>query len=557
MELKQYILPLRKWWWLIFLATLVAGVSSYFVVSRQPPLYQARTTLIIGQAFNNPNPTGNEFYLGQQLVQTYTDVAKRDSVKQGAMEALGLTWLPEYSVGAVPNSQLLEIVVIDTNPARATAVAQELANQVILRSPTNSKQEDNERQIFIDEQLQDLEIQIRATKNEIEVKQAELATMFSARQIADTQTQIDALDAKLDTLQANYAALLSNTREGAINTLSIFEAATVPTEPVGPDVVVTVATAAATGFILAAAAAYLLEYLDNSLKTPEDIRRVLDLPVIGYIGNLASSEERGVVVADQPRSPVAESFRSLRTNLEFAEVDRPLRTILVTSPGPNEGKTTVATNLAAVIAQGHKRVVLMDADLRRPSVHKRLGISNRRGLSDIFRGTLDLRDVIRPWHNSFAVVTSGSLPPNPAELLGSAKMSQLLSQLEQYTDMVVLDSPPIVVTDAPVLASKVDGVVMVVRPGHTPIDAAKAMLEQLNRAGARVVGVVMNRVPRRSAYYYSYELYAPYYSHEDEENLTISEEEEEKPPEPKRGRFSLFKRSKASSATTASAGENV
>jgi len=261
------------------------------------------------------------------------------------------------------------------------------------------------------------------------------------------------------------------------------------------------------GLMLAVGFVFLKEYLDDTLKTPEEIKDVLGLTTIGYIAQMKYDDEskEELYVARQPRSPVSEAFRTLRTNLEFAGVDEPIRTILVTSPGPGEGKTTIATNLAAIIAQGGKHVVLVDADLRRPRIHRVLGIPNRVGLSDVFRGHLDLKSAIHSFDGSegVSVITSGSLPPNPSELLGSAKMIQILDELKEQTDVVVIDCPPPLVADAQVLAAKVDAVLLVVYPGHTHIDSAKATLEQLGRANAKVAGAVLNRIPRERGYYYS------------------------------------------------------
>lgn len=540
MDLRDYLIPLRRWWWLLLASTLVATVSSVIAVSQQPPIYQARTSLLIGQAISNPNPDSNDLWLSQQLAQTYSEVAQREPVQDATMAALGLDWLPEYTARPLPNSQIIELTVTDTSPERAMVVAQELANQVIRLSPTSGDQQgEQERQSFVSQQLDDLEAQIDTTNDEIEAKQTELGNLVSARQIADTQAQVAALQAKLTTLQSNYASLLANTRQGAINALSVLEPATLPTAPIGPNRPLTVLTAAAIGFVLAAGAAYLLEYLDRSLKSPEDVERQLQLPLIGFISEMAADKhvEEGSVVLQQPRSPTAESFRVLRTNLEFASVDAPLRTILVSSPSAAEGKTTVATNLAAVMAQGNKRVVLVDCDLRRPRVHRQLGLTNNRGLSDVFLGQLDLREVILPWRKRFAVITSGSLPPNPAELLASEKMAQVLEQLEQFADIVIIDSPPFVVSDAQVLAAKVDGVVMVVQPGKTPTDAAQAMVEQLHRAGARVVGVVLNRIPRRGgSYYYYYGKYRYNYDYEPRVAPDTDDEEDVSPAATANGR---------------------
>ena len=302
------------------------------------------------------------------------------------------------------------------------------------------------------------------------------------------------------------------------NTPSIvqIEAAFFPSEPIRPRPLTNTMLAGAVGLMLAAGIVFLIEYLDDTLKTPDDIQRHLGLPVIGYIAEMKVADKslEALYVAKQPRSPVTEAFRALRTNLEFAGIDQPLRTLLVTSPGPNEGKTTTATNLAAIMAQGDRNVILMDADLRRPRVHRFLSLSNQVGLSDLFRGNLGIQSVRRAVNGNekIQVITSGNLPPNPAELLGSARMSQILDEVASLTDIVIIDSPPSLVSDATILSAKVDGVVLVLQPGNTNIASAVAALEQLKRAGARVLGVVLNRIPRnRADYYGGHQHYSSYY----------------------------------------------
>ncbi|WP_374686264.1 polysaccharide biosynthesis tyrosine autokinase [Promineifilum sp.] len=319
------------------------------------------------------------------------------------------------------------------------------------------------------------------------------------------------------TLLSNYEAVRLARLQNTPNVVQV-EKATPPPLPIQPGPLRNIILGALIGLLVTGAIAFTLEYLDDTLKTPQDIANVLGLPVVGYVANEAAVEksEGMPYVAANPRSPMAETFRTLRTNLEFASVDKPLKTILITSPGSSEGKTTIASNLAAVIAQANKRVILLEGDLRRPRVHRALGMTNQVGLSDVFRGQMDIRDVARYSKvKDLAVITSGSLPPNPAELLGSARMSHILARLVESASVVVIDSPPFVVTDATVLAAKVDGVLLVIQPGKTHAEAARALLAQLNRAGAHVVGVVLNRVPRKSANYYGYYRYdsdSPAYS---------------------------------------------
>jgi succinoglycan biosynthesis transport protein ExoP len=515
-ELSAYITPLRRWWWLIAAATVVAAVSSFVATRQQPPIYEAHTTLMIGRVIEDPNPNQGEIYLAQQLAQTYADMANREPVRNATMQALGIDWLPEYLARALPNTQLIEIAVTDVNPLRAQVVANTLADQLVLRSPTSARPEDQERQQFISNQLNDLQTQIEETQNEIAKYQEQLGTLNSARELQDTQNQIAALQTKLTTLQGNYAALLANTQQGATNTLTVVEPAELPTNPIGPKKTMSIMLSAAIGFSLAAGAAYLLEYLDDTLKTPEEISRILGATIIGFIGETGTGGDNrnGVYVSKHPRSPIAEAYRSLRANLEFAAVDRPLKTIMIASADSAAGKSSVAANLAVIMAQGEKSVVLVDADLRKSSIHTYADLPNEIGLSDLFRNGADVSKAVQVWKDQkVSVITGGSSPPNPAELLGSKKMDSILSSLGEKADVVVIDSPPFIVSDALMLAAKVDGVLVVIRPGHTRKKIAMAMMEQLNRAGARILGVVLNRIPHRGAEYYGgFLYYSPYYT---------------------------------------------
>jgi succinoglycan biosynthesis transport protein ExoP len=298
------------------------------------------------------------------------------------------------------------------------------------------------------------------------------------------------------------------------------ESAPVPNNPIQPQPSRNVLLGAMVGFLLTGMLAFTIEFLDDTLKTPEDVTHYLRVPVIGLIGEMErqrgkdKSRGAGVYVIEKPLSPIAESFRTLRTNLDFASVDKPVKTLLITSTGPAEGKSTVAVNLAAVMAQGERRVILVDTDLRRPSVHQILGISNRKGLSDLFRDQTKLSSVISTWGEPpFAVVTSGGLPPNPTELLESERMTRIMNELKEKADIIIVDSPPTIVADPIAMSAKLDGVLLVIEPGKTKIGGAQVLMEQMNRAGARVLGVVLNPISRKHMHYYSkYQYYTAYYN---------------------------------------------
>jgi len=371
----------------------------------------------------------------------------------------------------------------------------------------------------------ELEIQLSQIQPLLDLYQqiySNLVVLGSSESGAGGNAVLTQSQATLALYQQIYVSLLNSFESIRLarleNTPSIVqvEAAAYPSGPIRPKPLNNTMLAGAVGLMLAAGIVFLIEYLDDTLKTPDDIQHHLGLPVIGYIAQMkvADKSAEAVYVAKQPRSPVTEAFRALRTNLEFAGVDQPLRTLLVTSPGPGEGKTTTATNLAAIIAQGDRNVVLLDADLRRPRVHRFLSLPNQVGLSDLFRGNLDILSVKRAVEENekMQVITSGNLPPNPAELLGSERMSQILDDIASLEDMIIIDSPPALVSDAAILSAKVDGVILVLQPGKTNAASAVATLEQLKRADARVLGVVLNRIPRNRADYYGwYQHYSAYY----------------------------------------------
>jgi capsular exopolysaccharide synthesis family protein len=513
MEIGNYIAPLRKWWWLLVAAVLVGTASAYLATRELPLTYQAHTTLIVGRGLSQLNPNEGDISLARQLAQSYADIIEREPIRNATMQRLGLTKLPDYN--ATANGNLLEISVTDTSPERAEAVARELASQLIKQTPSNTQAEaDVQRQEFIALQLDGLERDIEKTQDDIAQLQSELGQLDSASKLADAEAKLEALQKKLTTLTDTYSRLLASTQKGAVNQIEILEPASLPVKPIGPNKLLIIALAAVSGLVLAGGAAYLLEYLNDALERPEDVSEALKVPVIGYIADMGKSAGEKPHVAENPSSLVAEAFRSLGANVEFAMEEKAVKTIFVNSAGMAEGKTTTATNLAIVLAQSGKKVILVDADIHQPGIHRFLGIHNQDGLSDVFRGQLDIHDVIHTWkEENLAVITAGNAPLNSMEMINSKKMGQTLSRLKDLADVVIVDGPSFSTADAWALASKVDGVLLVVRSGRTRKPVVKAMMEQLNRGGARVFGVALNRIPRHhSEYFGAYWYISPYYA---------------------------------------------
>ncbi|HHV55093.1 MAG TPA: CpsD/CapB family tyrosine-protein kinase [Firmicutes bacterium] len=220
-----------------------------------------------------------------------------------------------------------------------------------------------------------------------------------------------------------------------------------------------------------------------------------------------------LIVHHQPKSPVAEAYRTLRTNIQFAAVGHALRTLLITSAGPDEGKTTALANLGVAMAQAGSKVLLVNADLRRPALHRLLNRPERVGLTNVLLGTVPLEEAIQPTGiENLSFLGSGPLPPNPSELLGSAAMGEIIARLQEMYDLALFDAPPVVaITDAAVLAPRVDGVILLVRSGHTDREAARQARLNLQRVGARILGVILNDVQMRGGRYGYYYYY--YYRH--------------------------------------------
>jgi succinoglycan biosynthesis transport protein ExoP len=520
MQLEHYFAVIRKWLWLIVASVLVATVSSYLGALQMPRIYQATTTVMVGQVLEEPDPNTQDLYLSQQLAYTYADMARRRPILEGVAEALELDYTPsaeDVSARQVPGTQLLEIAVRDTYPERAMYIANGIAHQLILQSPTQAREE-QERRAFVQRQLEDLESSIQEARNEIDEEQARLESANSARAIEQHQANIAALQQKLSSYQSTYASLLPAV-QGGVNYISVIEPATTPTVPISPRVGMTVMLASAIGLILAVGGAFLIEYLDDTIKTPEDVARVADLPTLAGIARIeGKTYPERLIALHHPLSPTVEAYRLLRANLQFSSVDKPLHTLMVNSPGPTEGKSLTLANLAVVMAQSGLRVVAVDADLRRPVLHEIFSLPNSHGLSDAILQSsppvsehLQATEVENLW-----VLASGSLPPNPAELLGSERMGAVIEELKGQVDTVLFDSPPsLVVADAVILSTRVDGVLLVNDVGHTRRSETRQATEELRRVRANLLGVVLNRLSRRHGGYYRNH-YHYYQSEEDQ-----------------------------------------
>ncbi|MCK4852234.1 MAG: polysaccharide biosynthesis tyrosine autokinase [Candidatus Omnitrophica bacterium] len=341
----------------------------------------------------------------------------------------------------------------------------------------------------------------------------------------DKEIKYNMLKRDVDTSREMYRALLKRIRETEVTSglkitnIRVIDKATVPKSPVRPKKKMGLLIALFVGLMGGGGLAFLFEGLDQSVKTPEDIKRHLDLPALAAIAMPKEEEDKDVkpefMAFKKPHSTISESYRSLRTSIMFTAVEHRRKTLLLTSSGPKEGKTTSAINLAVVMAQTGERTILLDADLRQPRIEKTFGLKTEHGLTEVLAGTEALDTVIRGTDiENLDIITCGTIPPNPSELLGSKKMDELLEQLARKYDRIVIDSPPVLaVTDAVVLSGKVDGTIVVVKAGETNRNAVLKTKEILGSVGAsNLIGVILNMVETGKAggHYYYYHYYGKY-----------------------------------------------
>lgn len=315
-----------------------------------------------------------------------------------------------------------------------------------------------------------------------------------------------------------------------LNNVRIMDYATTPTFPIRPRKKQNAALGLLVGVMLGGGLAFFLEYLDTSVRTIEDVEKYLSWPVLGIIPRFdqtsqakTSHSDSQPVMSKLPKSVSAESYRTLRTNIQLTNLDHPPKSLIITSAAPLEGKSTTALNLAVALAQKESKVLLIDADLRKSVIHKLLRLDNSTGLADAILNHSRLEAAVKRPNNidNLWVLTSGSIPSNPSELLGSSGMKALMEQVTKEYDYVILDTPPLIsVSDGAILASQADGVLLVISPGKVKREIVLRTKELLERIGTPVLGCVFNGVePSHSNYYYYYNYYRYYASPEGEEEV--------------------------------------
>lgn len=478
MTLHDYLGILRRSWPLILVASLAGALMALLLSLLMTPQYQAQSQLFVSvKSAGQVTDAYSGGLFVQQRVKSYVDVVDSPAVLDPVIEQLGLdttyTQLaPNVTAQTPPNTVLLNVSVTDTSPERAAKIANAVA------------------------------------------------TSYAAE------------IARLEGADGSTPPLRSGNGPQVPVQATVIKPAQVPLAPVSPRTSLNVLLGLLLGLLMGVGVAVLRHTLDTTVKTTEDLQEAAESTPLGTITYDPEAKTNPLVTLRG--STRAEAFRTLRTNLQYVDVDNPPRSVVITSSLPGEGKSTTACNLAIALAQAGSKVALIEADLRRPKVAEYLGVDGSRGLTDILIGKVTLEDTVVHWQRGLLdFVAAGTIPPNPSELLGSHQMAELLAQLRAKYDMVILDAPPLLpVTDAAILSTAADGAILIARHGATKREHIEDSADALHQVSARLLGTVLNFVPvrKRRKYGYGYEYgYGYGYGYETSESQLKDASDSESP----------------------------
>ena len=507
---RYYFGLLARWLWFILLCALLGGGGAYAASRLQTPIYRATTVLIVDQRTSSAD-TYTGLLASNQLVTDYVGLITQPVVLDKAASQLKFKGVSGATLSSrvqvTSQSQTIQIMADDANPQRAAQTANAVASAFITVLQQSTLNQLNTTSQQLNQQLTQVLGQINTLTQNIATLKANnpndpgISTL--EQQLTLAETQRNSLQSLTNQLALQYA---SN------NGVRIFQPATVPDSPDHPSPVFNAMIGAALGLILAFCIVLLREFFDDRIRTAAQIEDSLGLPTIGIIPLISNRDIRH---ARQSDAFLIDSLRIIRTNLRFLSLDKPLRSISIVSPEPYEGKTTVAINLAISLAQSGRRVLLVDADLRRPSIHQRLGLQNIDGLTLVLlQEQQKISFAAVPEHPNLFFLPAGPKPPNPTELLESERMYKLIqsvltpSRTDTPIDVIIFDTPPLLsFADGAVLAGYVDGVIFVANALMSRESALRQAAESLKRAKARIIGVILSSVKpskRSSKYYYDY-----------------------------------------------------
>ncbi len=520
MELRDYLNVLRARRGIIVTAVFVVFSVSLLVSLLQPAVYEAEAKVLVSERDSGAAIFGTVLpelsSQPERALQTQVQLVSLRPIAEKTITTLGLEEEPDVllervTVAAIGQTNLISIKVSASTPEEAAAIANEMANAYVEASRERKR-------VALRDAADEVETRLNVARDEI---------LDLGERLRDSGKS-DNLSAELQIAADTYATLAEKLEQLRINEQleegsgSLVQAAVVQTEQVAPKPLRNSLVGVVVGLAFGIGMAFLYEYLDNTIKSTSEAEKIYGAPVLGIVPmeRLEKGIKRKLAIVDAPGSAAAESYRVLRNSLDFINFEHDLKTLLVTSAIPAEGKSTVSANLAMSLAQTGKKVVLVSCDFRRPTTDQFFGVNNAVGLSDVLLGTHALKSALqRPLDEQLLILTAGKMPPNPSELLGSTKMQEIIESLEEWADWVIIDTPPVLAVADPVSVARwVDGVLMVSKAGESTREAADKSVELLSKVGARVIGVAvwgLDETKNRPGYGYGYGYYTGgyYYYH--------------------------------------------
>jgi polysaccharide biosynthesis transport protein len=488
------ILRRRKWWvGLIAMLGLAASLAFAFTAHKQ---YSATAQLLVQPSFNPSGVALQEQPVTQTDVETVLQLVTSAPVQQAVRQRLGST--PAVSASEIGQTNVIAVTATSRVPYEAALVANLYANAFV-----------QYRQAVASRSLAIAEAQLRSQISSIDQQLRSHSGTATSAEASALLNQDAVLKEQLAQMQVS----------GAVDTgdVALVTPAQTPASPSSPKPVQDALLGLAAGLALGLGAAFLRESLDDRLTSKEAAEHAGGAPVLAMTPVVPSwrRQKKPLVVAVvDPISPAAESYRSLRTSLQFARQGQQLRCLVVTSPGVNEGKTATLANLGVVFAQAGERVVMVSGDLRRPRIGEFFELDEQTGLSHVLLGQRTLEETLVPipGFGRLTLLPAGPIPPNPAELLNSARAQEIFARLRHHYDLVLIDSPPVMpVTDPAVLAQYADATLLLAAAGQTRRSDLHRAVERLDQVNATILGIVLNKVTRQTErdYGYSYS-YKPY-----------------------------------------------
>lgn len=495
---NPYVEFVLRWYWLLALGAILALGATWYARSDRQDLYRATATVQIGRAIQEKNPQQNDLAITERLVPAYAELAKRDPVLLAVRDTLGINLSPDEMrarllITPVPATQLVDIHVVDVDPARAAAMATEIARQLALQSPNTAPEDSN--QAFIEQQLTDLRAKITDGQTRISNVQTEIGTMTRAADISEAQQRLTILQAQVDAWQNSYTTLLEAAEPSNTNIVEVVSQATVPSLPIPSSDTLYYGLALVIGLGMAALMALALGLLNGVVQRAEDVEQITGNASVVTIPRYRVPRNHSPVAFEKPDSPATAAYRVLRNVLHADGLDQSRVSMVVTSTRQGEGKTTTIANLAVAVANTGRKVILVDANFRNPELGKLFGLRSAVGFSNLMLGDSLLETALqRTKHPKLLVIPSGKIPPNYADLLSSTRMGMIADTLSKMADVVLYDTSAVQEEqESLLLAKSTTGVLVIAEARRLKSDDLEQTLALVRKSNVGFISVVLNK----------------------------------------------------------------